>query len=112
MITRQDDERRDTGYLRFHDALKSTGFEDEIAPDFASRTVLAIDNATFQRLLSHCTEATNAAGKPKALQLLFASFGRELELVNNGCCGMFGTDGHEARVWKPAKPSTPFLGSK
>ncbi|MEQ6915923.1 D-2-hydroxyglutarate dehydrogenase YdiJ [Halomonas aquatica] len=49
------------------------------------------------RLLSHCTEKTNAAGSPKAWQQLFSAFGLELELVNTGCCGMSGTYGHEAR---------------
>ncbi|MBH8581995.1 FAD-binding oxidoreductase, partial [Halomonas pacifica] len=49
------------------------------------------------KLLSHCTEATNAPGSPKAWQRLFAAFGLELELVDTGCCGMSGTYGHEAR---------------
>ncbi|QTF91641.1 FAD-binding and (Fe-S)-binding domain-containing protein [Halomonas sp. BM-2019] len=49
------------------------------------------------RLLSHCTETTNAPGSPKAWQQLFAAFGLELELVSTGCCGMSGTYGHEAR---------------
>src|SRR5690554_4674645 len=49
------------------------------------------------RLLSHCTEKTNAPGSPKAWQQVFAACGLELELVNTGCCGMSGTYGHEAR---------------
>ncbi|MCG6658761.1 FAD-binding oxidoreductase [Halomonas campisalis] len=49
------------------------------------------------RLLSHCTETTNAPGSPKAWQQLFAAFGLELELLSTGCCGMSGTYGHEAR---------------
>lgn len=49
------------------------------------------------RLLSHCTEKTNAPGSPRAWQQLFAAFGLELELVSTGCCGMSGTYGHEAR---------------
>jgi FAD/FMN-containing dehydrogenase/Fe-S oxidoreductase len=49
------------------------------------------------RLLSHCTETTNAPGSPKAWQQVFAAFGLELELVSTGCCGMSGTYGHEAR---------------
>ncbi|PXX99763.1 FAD-binding and (Fe-S)-binding domain-containing protein [Halomonas sp. LBP4] len=49
------------------------------------------------RLLSHCTEATNAPGSPKAWQQVFTAFGLELELVATGCCGMSGTYGHEAR---------------
>ncbi|OBX35605.1 putative FAD-linked oxidoreductase [Halomonas elongata] len=39
-----------TDYLRFLEALKSAGFEGEIAPDYADRTVLATDNSIYQRL--------------------------------------------------------------
>ncbi|MFI0472990.1 FAD-binding and (Fe-S)-binding domain-containing protein [Halomonas sp. HMF6819] len=49
------------------------------------------------RLLSHCTEKTNAPGSPKAWQQVFAAFGLELELMATGCCGMSGTYGHETR---------------
>ena len=49
------------------------------------------------RLLSHCTEKTNAPGSPKAWQQVFAAFGLELELMASGCCGMSGTYGHETR---------------
>ncbi|MEQ5801379.1 FAD-binding and (Fe-S)-binding domain-containing protein [Halomonas sp. H10-9-1] len=37
-------------YLRFLEALKAAGFEGEIAPDYAARTVLATDNSIYQRL--------------------------------------------------------------
>ncbi len=37
-------------YLRFLEALKAAGFEGEIAPDYANRTVLATDNSIYQRL--------------------------------------------------------------
>ncbi len=49
------------------------------------------------KLLSHCTERTNAPGSPKAWQQVFANAGLELELIATGCCGMSGTYGHEAR---------------
>ncbi|WP_110642680.1 FAD-binding and (Fe-S)-binding domain-containing protein [Salinicola sp. CPA57] len=49
------------------------------------------------RLLSHCTEKTNAPGSPKGWQQLFERFGLTLDLVATGCCGMSGTYGHEAR---------------
>ena len=55
------------------------------------------------RLLSHCTEKTNAPGSPKAWQQLFAAFGLELEPVATGCCGMSGTYGHEARNLETSK---------
>ncbi|MCD1588000.1 hypothetical protein K7H09_18505, partial [Halomonas sp. IOP_14] len=37
-------------YVRFLQALKTRGFEGEIAPDYANRTVLATDNSIYQRL--------------------------------------------------------------
>ena len=37
-------------YLQFLDALKRTHFEGDIAPDYASRTVLATDNSIYQVL--------------------------------------------------------------
>ncbi|WP_089678269.1 FAD-binding and (Fe-S)-binding domain-containing protein [Halomonas shengliensis] len=40
----------DAPYLRFLEALKAAGFEGEIAPDYAARTVLATDNSLYQRL--------------------------------------------------------------
>ncbi|NWN83280.1 MAG: FAD-binding oxidoreductase [Halomonas sp.] len=49
------------------------------------------------KLLSHCTEKTNAPGSPRAWQQVFDAFGLELELLASGCCGMSGTYGHEAR---------------
>ncbi|MDZ7853585.1 MAG: FAD-binding and (Fe-S)-binding domain-containing protein [Halomonas sp.] len=55
------------------------------------------------RLLSHCTEKTNAPGSPKAWQQVFGAFGLKLELVSTGCCGMSGTYGHEARNRETSK---------
>ncbi len=37
-------------YLAFLDALKSKGFEGDISPDYASRTVMATDNSIYQVL--------------------------------------------------------------
>ncbi|BCB09518.1 hypothetical protein HHSLTHF2_34080 [Vreelandella venusta] len=39
-----------SGYIAFLDALRARGFEGEIAPDYANRTVLATDNSIYQRL--------------------------------------------------------------
>lgn len=36
-------------YVRFLEILKANGFEGEICPDYASRTVLATDNSIYQR---------------------------------------------------------------
>ncbi|WP_280553950.1 FAD-binding and (Fe-S)-binding domain-containing protein [Halomonas sp. 25-S5] len=69
------------------------------SPTLAARLAppgLSVDDPGY-RLLSHCTEKTNAPGSPRAWQQLFAAFGLELELVSTGCCGMSGTYGHEAR---------------
>lgn len=63
---------------------------------------LAFDDPGF-RLLSHCTEKTNAPGSPKAWQQVFAAFGLDLELLATGCCGMSGTYGHEARNLETSK---------
>lgn len=57
---------------------------------------LEVDDPGF-RLLSHCTEKTNAPGSPKAWQQVFNAFGLQLELTSTGCCGMSGTYGHETR---------------
>ncbi|HSP31675.1 MAG TPA: hypothetical protein VLO13_06670, partial [Halomonas sp.] len=37
-------------YVAFLEALRARGFEGEIAPDYANRTVLATDNSIYQRL--------------------------------------------------------------
>ena len=37
-------------YLAFIDALRKTGFEGELNPDYANRTVLATDNSIYQVL--------------------------------------------------------------
>ena len=39
-----------TSYRRFLEALVDQGFEGEVAPDYANRTVLATDNSIYQRL--------------------------------------------------------------
>ncbi|WP_338665950.1 FAD-binding and (Fe-S)-binding domain-containing protein [Pararoseomonas sp. SCSIO 73927] len=48
------------------------------------------------RLLSHCTERTNAAASPREWQTVFARHGLQLDVLAAGCCGMAGTYGHEA----------------
>ena len=42
-------ERLSSNYVRFLENLEANGFEGEIAPDYASRTVLATDNSIYQR---------------------------------------------------------------
>ncbi|UYG02454.1 FAD-binding oxidoreductase [Halomonas sp. LR3S48] len=67
-----------------------------LVPPVLAQQLGQLDDPGF-RLLSHCTEKTNAPGSPKAWQQVFAAFGFELELLSTGCCGMSGTYGHEAR---------------
>ncbi|MDN6179927.1 MAG: FAD-binding oxidoreductase [Halomonas subglaciescola] len=43
-------ERLHADYVRFLEALKASGFEGDIAPDYADRTVAATDNSIYQRL--------------------------------------------------------------
>ncbi|MDM1545052.1 FAD-binding oxidoreductase [Ignatzschineria indica] len=46
------------------------------------------------KLMSHCTEKTNATHAPKAWQEIFARFGLHLSEEKSGCCGMSGGFGH------------------
>ncbi|WP_110687043.1 D-2-hydroxyglutarate dehydrogenase YdiJ [Salinicola aestuarinus] len=72
------------------------GFGSRLLPaDWSSAAAKAFDPG--YRLLSHCTEKTNAPGSAKAWQQLFAHFDLSLELIDTGCCGMSGTYGHETR---------------
>jgi len=48
------------------------------------------------KLLSHCTESTNAAPSLSNWKTLFEHFGHSLDILEVGCCGMSGTFGHEA----------------
>ncbi|MCV6587757.1 MAG: FAD-binding oxidoreductase [Marinobacterium sp.] len=55
------------------------------------------------KLLSHCTERTNAAPSIKDWQHVFAALGQSLTPVAVGCCGMSGTYGHESRNVETSK---------
>lgn len=50
MIAAEAGERISALYARFLQALRIRGFDGEIAPDYASRTVLSTDNSIYQRL--------------------------------------------------------------
>ncbi|MCJ8286551.1 FAD-binding protein, partial [Halomonas sp.] len=63
----------DQHYVDFLKALKAEGFEGEIAPDYASRTVLATDNSLYQRLPQAAVFPRHAAD----LELLGRLAGRE-----------------------------------
>ncbi|MFP8965368.1 FAD-binding and (Fe-S)-binding domain-containing protein [Pokkaliibacter sp. CJK22405] len=47
------------------------------------------------KLLSHCTEKTNAPASIGAWQKVFSALGMKLDVIATGCCGMSGTYGHE-----------------
>ena len=49
------------------------------------------------RLLSHCTEKTNAPASTRQWEQVFERAGLRLTAQATGCCGMSGTYGHEAR---------------
>ena len=54
------------------------------------------ENNTY-KLLSHCTEKTNAPTSTAAWQRVFKNLGLTLATENVGCCGMSGTFGHETK---------------
>jgi Fe-S oxidoreductase len=64
----------------------------EVMPDGANNSV-----SKDYRLLTHCTERTNAVGSVKQWQQLFERRGLSLTTPSVGCCGMSGTYGHEQR---------------
>lgn len=55
------------------------------------------------RLLTHCTEKTNAPNSANLWSQLFERCGLTLRLPPSGCCGMSGTYGHETRNQKTSK---------
>jgi FAD/FMN-containing dehydrogenase/Fe-S oxidoreductase len=55
-----------------------------------------LNSATSFKLLSHCTEKTNAPAAAGDWQKVFSALGAKLQTQASGCCGMAGTYGHEA----------------
>ncbi|MCY1356076.1 hypothetical protein D9M69_425170 [compost metagenome] len=55
------------------------------------------------RLLSHCTEKTNAPHSAAIWSQVFAQAGLDLAVQAVGCCGMSGTYGHKARNLETSK---------
>ena len=55
------------------------------------------------KLMTHCTEQTNAAQSSKQWQKVFDAAGHSLEVLSLGCCGMAGTYGHEKRNVETSK---------
>jgi len=60
-------------------------------------------NAQAFKLMTHCTEQTNAAQSSKQWQNIFDAAGHSLNILSLGCCGMAGTYGHEKRNQETSK---------
>ena len=81
----------DAPYLSFLEALKSTGFEGEIAPDYANRTVLATDNSIYQRLPQAAVYPKHAEDLERLTRLAAQTSHRGIVLTPRG--GGTGTNG-------------------
>ncbi|WP_431024125.1 D-2-hydroxyglutarate dehydrogenase YdiJ [Halomonas sp. H5] len=98
MITRLDTTEsppplpgRDAPYLRFLEALADAGFEGEIAPDYANRTVLATDNSLYQRLPQAVLYPLGVADLERLARLAGEAAHRQVVLTPRG--GGTGTNG-------------------
>lgn len=78
-------------YLAYIDALKAAGFEGELAPDYANRTVLATDNSIYQVLPQAVIFPRNAADLQRATRLASQEEWRDIVLSPRG--GGTGTNG-------------------
>ncbi|WP_372612902.1 FAD-binding oxidoreductase, partial [Halomonas sp.] len=81
----------DGPYLRFLQALETEGFEGDIAPDYADRTVMATDNSIYQRL-------------PQAV--LYPRNGKDLERIAT----LAGRDEHRSVALTPRGGGTGTNG--
>ncbi|MGP8289312.1 D-2-hydroxyglutarate dehydrogenase YdiJ [Vreelandella zhanjiangensis] len=78
-------------YRRFLEALKTRGFDGEIAPDYAQRTVLATDNSIYQRLPQAVVFPRHAEDLERLAKLAAEMPYREVVLTPRG--GGTGTNG-------------------
>ncbi|MDR9439283.1 MAG: FAD-binding oxidoreductase, partial [Halomonas sp.] len=78
-------------YLRFLEALRAAGFEGEIAPDYAARTVLATDNSIYQRLPQAVLYPRGAPDLQRIAHLAGQEAHRQVVLTPRG--GGTGTNG-------------------
>ncbi|MGB8711872.1 MAG: FAD-binding protein, partial [Onishia taeanensis] len=83
--------RLDADYLRFLEALRADGFNGEIAPDYANRTVLATDNSIYQRLPQAVLYPRNAEDLERIARLAGQETHRQVVLTPRG--GGTGTNG-------------------
>ncbi|MGA4495773.1 FAD-binding oxidoreductase, partial [Vreelandella venusta] len=80
-----------SGYIAFLDALRARGFEGEIAPDYANRTVLATDNSIYQRLPQAAVFPKHAEDLERLAKLAAELPHRDVVLTPRG--GGTGTNG-------------------
>ncbi|MCS2608969.1 D-2-hydroxyglutarate dehydrogenase YdiJ [Halomonas dongshanensis] len=78
-------------YVRFLEALRARGFEGDIAPDYASRTVLATDNSIYQRLPQAALYPRHAEDLERIAKLAAETIHRDVVLTPRG--GGTGTNG-------------------
>lgn len=78
-------------YLAYIDALRAAGFEGELAPDYANRTVLATDNSIYQVLPQAVIFPRNAADLQRATRLASQQQWQDIVLSPRG--GGTGTNG-------------------
>lgn len=81
----------DSTYSRFLEALATAGFEGDIAPDYANRTVLATDNSLYQRLPQAVIYPRGVADLERLAQLAAQEAYRHVVLTPRG--GGTGTNG-------------------
>jgi FAD/FMN-containing dehydrogenase/Fe-S oxidoreductase len=84
-------ERLSGDYVRFLEALKASGFEGDIAPDYASRTVAATDNSIYQRLPQAVLYPRHAEDLERIAKLAGEVPNRDIVLAARG--GGTGTNG-------------------
>ncbi|WP_311948545.1 D-2-hydroxyglutarate dehydrogenase YdiJ [Halomonas piscis] len=84
-------ERASADYVRFLEALKASGFDGEIAPDYASRTVAATDNSIYQRLPQAVLYPRHAEDLERIAKLAGEVPNRDIVLAPRG--GGTGTNG-------------------
>ena len=78
-------------YLAFIEALKACGFEGDLNPDYANRTVLATDNSIYQVLPQGVVYPKNTADLVRITELSNLKQFREIVLSARG--GGTGTNG-------------------
>ncbi|WP_017429991.1 D-2-hydroxyglutarate dehydrogenase YdiJ [Vreelandella jeotgali] len=78
-------------YVRFLEALKASGFDGDIAPDYANRTVLATDNSIYQRLPQAVLYPRHAEDLDRIAKLAGEMPHRNIALAPRG--GGTGTNG-------------------